>query len=106
MSASFLFFIPQTLGRRYLQFLTRMDLVRVLDDVAICLVDGVPADAVFFADLREVVTRDNGVGVGTTAGRGTFGNVEHEIAGLIVRVDARVLVPQLLLGLGRRCAAV
>lgn len=49
------------LSRWYLQLLTRMDFIRVVKNVAICVVDGLPADPVFLPDLGEVVTWHDGV---------------------------------------------
>jgi hypothetical protein len=53
---------------RDLQFLSRIDLVRVFQDIAIVVPDGLPLDAVFAGDLGQVVAGFHRVRVLTAAG--------------------------------------
>jgi len=76
--------------------------IRIADDIAVCLINGVPGYAVLCADLGEIITCLDGIGVAAAAGRGTDRYIKHQVAGTIVRVNTVIFVPELLFSLFAR----
>lgn len=84
-----------------------MDHVRIANNVAVCFKDIVPGDAVFGTDLAEIVARLHGIGISSAACGIALGvNVQHQVARTIIRINAIVFVPKLLLGFCARRGAV
>src|SRR3954471_9801147 len=93
---------------RDLQLLSRMDHIRILNDIAVGVKDRFPGQTVFLTDTGQVIAGFDGVSMTAATGCGIGPNrdIKDKVTGTILRVALVVLVPDLLFRFGTGCISL